>query len=127
MIAEEYIMSLSDKDLIIAYIECIITGALTGEEFEDFDIFILHKQYEDVKDEIDAFVEQARDRALVPYKIKTEDDLMKCYNELFGDDWEESSEHLMIWNDPWGQFYSALDEIGRWAEYNGYYFVAGAW
>ena len=81
MTAEEYIKSLPDVNLIFAYIECIITEAPTGAEVEDFDIFIFHKEYEDVKDEIDALVEQARDRALTDYRITSEGDILRYYDE----------------------------------------------
>nr|DAJ32211.1 MAG TPA: hypothetical protein [Bacteriophage sp.] len=131
MTAEEYIRSLSDKDLIFAYIECIIQEALTGEEFEDFDIFMFHKEYEDVKDEIDTLVEQARDRAIAEYPITSVEDAMRYFDECYGEDLEYD-EDLVEWRkkweeDPWSQFYHVLDEMGDWYEDNGYHFRAEEW
>lgn len=133
MTAEEYVGSLPDKDLIFAYINCIIFEYLTGAEFEDFDIFIFHKQYEDVKDYIDAFVEEARDRALTDYPIKSEQDILRYYDETChchenDPDVDIQEGRKRFEDDPLGMLHQLLDTMSdNWAEYNGYYFVVGAW
>lgn len=119
MTAEEYIRSLSDKDLIFAYIECIIQEALTGAEFED------------VKDEIDTLVEQARDRALTDYRITSEGDILRYYDETchgHENDPDVQEGRKRFEDDPLGMLHQLLDTMSdNWAEYNGYYFVVGAW
>lgn len=131
MTAEEYIISLSDKDLIFAYIECIIQEELTGAEFEDFDIFIFHKEYEDVKDEIDTLVEQARDRALTDYRITSEGDILRYYDETchgHENDPDVQEGRKRFEDDPLGMLHQLLDTMSdNWAECDGYYFVVGAW
>lgn len=131
MTAEEYIRSLSDKDLIFAYIECIIQEELTGAEFEDFDIFIFHKEYKDVKDEIDALVEQARDRALTDYRITSEGDILRYYDETchgHENDPDVQEGRKRFEDDALGMLHQLLNTMSdNWAEYNGYYFVVGAW
>lgn len=131
MTAEEYIRSLSDKDLIFAYIECIIQEELTGAEFEDFDIFIFHKEYEDVKDEIDTLVEQARDRALTDYRITSEGDILRYYDETchgHENDPGVQEGRKTLEDDPLGMLHQLLNTMSdNWDEYDGYYFVVGAW
>lgn len=131
MTAEEYIKTLPDVNLIFAYIECIIQEELTGAEFEDFDIFILHKEYEDVKDEIDAFVEQARNRALTDYRITSEGDILRYYDETchgHENDPGVQEGRERFEDDPLGMLHQLLNTMSdNWAECNGYYFVVGAW
>nr|DAS62257.1 MAG TPA: hypothetical protein [Ackermannviridae sp.] len=111
--------------------ECIIQEALTGAEFEDFDIFIFHKEYEDVKDEIDALVEHARDRALTDYRITSEGDILRYYDETchgHENDPDVQEGRKRFEDDPLGMLHQLLDTMSdNWAEYNGYYFVVGAW
>ena len=133
MTAEQYIETLPDVKLIFAYIECIIHGALTGAEFEDFDIFMFHKEYEDVKDEIDTLVEQARDRALTDYRIASEGDILRYYDETYGEfieNNEDLQEYGKKWKEnPWKEFRDSLNEVkayyknGKWYEHNDYYFI----
>ena len=128
MTAEQYIETLPDVKLIFAYIECIIHEELTGAEFEDFDIFIFHKEYEDVKDQIDTLVEQARDRALVDYRITSEQDILRYYDEMFPN-WENDPdlvEERKQWEEySWYKLRQALDATygNNWHEYQSYYFV----
>lgn len=131
MTAEEYIKTLPDVNLVFAYVECIITEALTGAEFEDFDIFIFHKEYEDVKDEIDTFVEQARNRALVDYRITSEGDILRYYDETchgHENDPDVQEGRKRFEDDPIGMLHQLLDTMSdNWAECDGYYFMVGAW
>lgn len=129
MTAEQYIKTLPDSELILAYIKCVEREDIEGTEGIVVDIN--NDEYEYVKDQVDLLIEQARDRAFVPYKIETKYDLMKYFDECYGEDLEYD-EDLVEWRkkweeDPWSQFYHVLDEMGDWYEDNGYHFRAEEW
>lgn len=135
MTAEEYIKTLPDVDLIFAYISCVISENVEGTE--DMDVDINNDEYEDVKVQVDKLVEQARDRAFVPYKIETKSDLMKYFDEVYGefiDNDPDIREYKKVWMiDPWKEFIGIIDEMkdyykdSKWYEYGGYYFTTGIW
>lgn len=135
MTAEEYIKTLPDVKLIFAYIKCVMSEDIEGTE--DMDVDINNDEYEDVKDQVDALIEQARDRAFVPYKIETKSDLMKYFDEVYGefiDGDPDIKEYKKVWMiDPWKEFIDSLNEMkdyyknANWYECDGYYFMVGVW
>ena len=135
MTAEQYIKTLPDSELILAYIACAVSEGIEGTEGMDADIN--NDEYEDVKDQVDTLIEQARDRAYAPYKIENEDDAMKyfddCYGEFIEDDPDIQEERKRWERNPWGEFIDCLNEFkdyyknSKWYEHNGYYFMVGVW
>ena len=92
---------------------------------------MLHKDYEDVKDQIDELVEQARDRALTDYQITSEQDILRYYDETchgHENDPDVQEGRKRFEDDPLGMLHQLLDTMSdNWAECDGYYFVVGAW
>lgn len=135
MTAEQYIKTLPDSELILAYIKCVMSEDIEGTEGIVVDIN--NDEYEDVKDQVDTLIEQARDRAFVPYKIETKYDLMKYFYEVYGefiDEEPDIQEYKKVWEqNPWKEFIDSLNEMkdyyknANWYECDGYYFVVGAW
>lgn len=126
MTAEEYIKTLPDADLILAYISCVISENVEGTE--DMDADINNDEYEDVKDQVDTLIEQARDRAIVNYPIRSEEDIIGIFDEMFPN-WENDPdlvEERKQWEEyPWYKLRQALNATygNNWHEYQSYYFV----
>lgn len=91
------------------------------------------KQYEDVKDEIDAFVEEARDRALTDYPITSEKDVLRYYDETCrghenDPDVDIQEGRKRFEDDQLGMLHQLLDTMSdNWYECDGYYFMVGVW
>ena len=99
MTIEEYIKTLPDAELILAYIACAGTEDIdVGEDLRDLDIE--NDEYEDFSDETEELVEQARDRAIADYPINSKEEALRYFDECYGDDLEDDEE-LQEWREKW--------------------------
>lgn len=131
MTAEQYIKTLPDSELILAYIALAVSKDIEGTEGMDADIN--NDEYEDVKDQVDTLIEQARDRAITNYPIRSEEDALKYFEDTYGEfieNNEDLQEYEKKWKEnPWKEFRDSLNEVkayyknGKWYEHNDYYFI----
>lgn len=124
MTVREYINTLEDAGLILAYIELVKDGKY-GKETVDIDID--NDEYEDVKDQADKLIYGSFNNCMYPDPIRTEEDIYEYLKTCVGDGSSNDPQYLeykKIWEkDPWTKFFQSIDEICPWFEQDGYYFM----
>ncbi len=105
---KEYAKTLPDAGLTLAYIQCVESGYTQDKEIADM------------------YGQHARERLLFDYKVHNREDILRVFDDTFPD-WENNPdliEERKKWEEyPWQMFRQALNEMGKWCDFDGYYFV----
>lgn len=143
MTVKEYIKTLENAGLVLAYIECVLKEGFDVDEHL-YGLDIENDEYEDVKDRVEKLVEQAVYCSVGDYPITTEKDTLKYFEDAYwrhyGDDgdWMKLQEYKRKWmEDPWVKFFRQVERNIEYIrkqnnsndalyESGGYYFIIDA-